>query len=113
MLHRIKITNIKLERLQDISDEDCHKEGIVYVQWKQWLKQDVDDFKPQPYKLWDVWTVPKFRESLNDSWGEQDPDEFMAESPKVAFYVIIRKLMGKKVWNTNPWVWVYEFELVR
>ena len=27
--HHIKITNVKIERLQDISDEDCLKEGIV------------------------------------------------------------------------------------
>lgn len=31
MLHHIKITNIRYERLQDISDEDCLKEGIVYT----------------------------------------------------------------------------------
>ena len=28
MPHQIKITNIRIERLQDISDEDCIKEGI-------------------------------------------------------------------------------------
>jgi len=28
MLHHIKITHIKIERLQDISEEDCIKEGI-------------------------------------------------------------------------------------
>lgn len=28
MPHQIKITNIRMERLQDISDEDCLREGI-------------------------------------------------------------------------------------
>lgn len=28
MIHHIRITDIKIERLQDISDEDCLKEGI-------------------------------------------------------------------------------------
>lgn len=28
MPHRIRITNVRIERLQDISDEDCIKEGI-------------------------------------------------------------------------------------
>ena len=91
MPHRIRIAKIKLERLQDISDEDCRKEGIVPVTWRQY---------PEPfgdrYVDYDLWTLPKFRESVNDSWGEQDPDEFLAESPQVAFYVVIRKLMGKK-----------------
>ena len=31
MPHHIKITGIKVERLQDISDEDCLKEGIIHV----------------------------------------------------------------------------------
>lgn len=31
MPHRIRITDIVVERLQDISDEDCLKEGIEYV----------------------------------------------------------------------------------
>lgn len=29
--HHIKITNVKVERLQDISDEDCLKEGIIHA----------------------------------------------------------------------------------
>lgn len=31
MPHHIRITNIKIERLQDISDEDCLAEGVVKV----------------------------------------------------------------------------------
>ena len=31
MPHHIKITGIKVERLQDISDEDCLKEGIIHA----------------------------------------------------------------------------------
>ena len=30
MPHHIRITNIKVERLQDISDEDCLAEGVYY-----------------------------------------------------------------------------------
>ena len=33
MPHRIRITDLKIERLQDISDEDCLKEGV-----KQWTR---------------------------------------------------------------------------
>ena len=108
MPHHIKITNIKVERLQDISDEDCRKEGIVDVTWRQYPEPFSDK-----YVNYNLWTLPKFRESVNNSFGEKDKDEFLAESPKIAFYVIIRKLMGQKTWNDNPWVFVYEFKIVK
>lgn len=113
MPNRIRITNISAERLQDISDDDCVREGIIPFTWRQWLKQGFEDALSPKYKDWDVWTLPKFIESLSDAWSESDPEEFMAESPKVAFYVIIRKLMSKKVWDENPWVFPYEFKLTR
>lgn len=31
MLHHIRITDVKVERLQDISDDDCLKEGILFI----------------------------------------------------------------------------------
>ena len=111
MPYSICIKEIKFERLQDISEEDCRREGIIPVQWKQWLKQDINDFSPQKYKLWNLWTLPKFKESIIDSWAESDPDEFMAESPQVAFTALIYKMMSEKVWNDNPWVFAYTFEL--
>lgn len=113
MPHRIRITDVKVERLQDISDEDCAKEGIIYVNWRQYLKQDMDDFSPQPYKDHDLWTLPIFEESFRDAWAEQKPGEYAAKSAKVAFAVLIFKLMGKKVWEQNPWVFAYEFELLK
>lgn len=113
MPHRIKITSTKLERLQDISDEDCYKEGIVHFEWRQYLKQDDDDFGPQPYNERDLWSVPLFRESFQNPWGESSPEEFAADSAKTAFAVLIFKMMSQKVWNRNPWVYAYEFELVK
>lgn len=106
MPNRIKITNIKLERMQDISDDDCRKEGIIYVQWRQYPEPFSDRYVDH-----DLWTVPKFREQFENAWIDDDPDAFAGTSPKAAFHVIIRKLMGKKMWDANPWVWGYEFEL--
>lgn len=113
MPHRIRIKNIKVERLQDISDVDCRKEGIIHVNWRQYLKQDVYDFTPQKYKEHSLWTLPIFEESFLDSWAEKKPGEYAAESTKVAFAVLIFKLMGRKVWEQNHFVFAYEFELVR
>lgn len=80
MPHQIRITNIKVERLQDISDEDCIKEGIMDVPFCQF------------------------------SWEENGP---LFGSPREAFAALIDKVSGKGTWGRNPWVFVYEFELVK
>lgn len=113
MTNRIRITDIKVERLQDISEEDCLKEGIVPVTWRQYHKQALYDLSPQRYTDHHVWTLEKFREGLEDPWAESDPDEYMGETPQVAFAVLIDLISGKGTWESNPWVFVYEFELVR
>lgn len=112
MPKHVEITNVRLQRLQDISEEDCRKEGIIPVTWRQYHKQDWNDLSPQRYTDHNVWTLPKFREGIEDPWAESDPDEYMAETAKVAFAVLIFKLMGRKVWDSNPWVLVYSFKLL-
>lgn len=40
MPHQIRITNVRLERLQDISDEDCLREGIYEVPFCEFAWED-------------------------------------------------------------------------
>ncbi len=89
MPHKIRITNVRIERLQDISDEDCLKEGIK----KEW------DFYDEEY----IYVVPI--PNLNS--------EYVHDNPREAFAHLIDKVTGKGTWNANPYVWVYDFELVR
>lgn len=111
-VRKIEITNIKFERLQDISDEDCFKEGIIPITWRQHLQQGLNDLSPQKYIEHNVYTLEKFREGIEDCWAESDPNEYMAEEAKVAFAVLIFKMLGRKVWEHNPWVFAYTFVLV-
>lgn len=87
MPHQIRITGIRCERLQDISDEECIKEGVYagsqaleypyyFIDTKQFL---ICDYK----------------------------------SPREAFAALIDKVSGRGTWDRNPWVIVYEFELVK
>lgn len=85
MPHQIRITGIKCERLQDISEEDCMKEGIL---------GDVEYDKYEVYGL----------------FGNSD-DGF--DTPREAFATLIDKVSGRGTWKRNPWVVVYEFELVK
>lgn len=112
MPHQIRITDIKFERLQDISDKDCFKEGIIPIMWRQYLQQGLNDLSPQKYIEHNVYTLEKFREGIEDCWAESDPNEYMAEEAKVAFAVLIFKMLGRKVWEHNPWVFAYNFVLV-
>lgn len=85
--HHIKITNVKVERLQDISDEDCLKEGI-------YEDSGDDEFPPSIFYEFE---------------GNKD-DGF--DTPRKAFTALIDKVSGKGTWESNPFVWVYEFKLI-
>lgn len=87
--HHIKITNVKVERLQDISEEDCEKEGV--------------------YRL----------DSANGSGGiaysfanASDKKHIgLYDTPREAFAALINKVSGRGTWERNSFVWVYEFVL--
>ena len=87
MPHHIRITNIKIERLQDISDKDCLKEGIYKGQCGSADTHFMDAYY---YK------------------GDIQP----YCTPREAFAALIDKVSGKGTWESNPYVFVYEFELV-
>lgn len=87
MPHHICITNIRVERLQDISDEDCIAEGIY----------------PKANGRWYCYDVVRRMGVSYDPY----PD------PREAYAALIDKISGKDTWEGNPWVFVYEFELVK
>lgn len=115
MPHHIRITDIGVERLQNISDDDCRREGIIHVEWTQYLEQDWNDFSPQKTKKHDLWTLPKFEEELINAWEGSSPENFCATDPRTAFIVLFAKLSKKTpsaMSELNPWVFVYSFELI-
>ena len=90
MPYQIKITNIRVERLQDISDDDCFKEGIRYCgesheSSPSFPTLGFDDFERKVFCNY--------------------------ATAREAFAVLIDKINGKGTWDRNPWVLVYDFEL--
>lgn len=83
MPHCIRITNIKVERLQDICEEDCLREGV--------FQSSLNRYYHYTYK------------HSNKNY----------HTPKEAFASLIDKVSGKGTWDRNPWVFAYTFELVR
>ncbi|OUQ64592.1 hypothetical protein [Bacteroides xylanisolvens] len=92
--HHIKIVNVKIERLQDISDEDCLKEGIV----KQEVISDESPF---------LYAYDAFLNGDNKYFASR-----WFKTPKEAFAALIDKVSGKGTWESNPFVFAYEFVLV-
>lgn len=84
MPHRIRITNIRVERLQDISDEDCLKEGLE-------------------------WAHGLFYVNYNKDTGSRMN---LGNTPRESFASLIDSISGKGTWASNPYVFVYDFELI-
>lgn len=97
MPHRIRITDIKVERLQDISEEDAMKEGIFKYD-KPPLHHECDPFAP-----WPPYVKPYKHDNDNLKYRC---------SARYAFAFLIDKVSGTGTWNRNPWVFAYEFELL-
>lgn len=85
MPHRIRITNIRVERLQDISEEDCIAEGI----WRD------DNVGLEGTTYW-------YHGLANSSF----------RTPQQAYASLIDRISGKGTWESNPHVFVYYFELI-
>lgn len=88
MPHKIKITSVRIERLQDISDEDCLREGISHY-------------------------TPADGQDTESGFGFQSSKGglFLFDTARDAFATFIDKVSGKGTWESNPYVWVYDFEL--
>ena len=95
---QIVIDNLWFERLQDISEEDAMREGVFKYD-KPPLHHEMDMFAPWP---------PYIRPYKWDS------DNLVYRcNARAAFAYLIDKISGGGTWNRNPWVFAYEFELVR
>lgn len=88
MPHQIKITDIRAERLQDITDEDCILEGVT----KGIVNPGEKDFY---------------------FFDDNKADERLCfPSARDAFANLINRVSDKDTWESDPFVWRIEFELM-
>ena len=85
MKHHIRITDVKAERLQSISDADILKEGV-----------------------WQYPNLPMFFISKSTGYTDDIAFPFARE----AFSYLIDRISGRGTWESNPWVVAYEFKLI-
>lgn len=80
----LEITGVRVERLQEISEEDAKKEGI---------ESEGGD--------------PKMWKSYNPKLGWLSVDD-----PAMSYRTLWESINGPGSWDANPWVWVIEFRRV-
>lgn len=93
----LEITGVRVERLQDISEQDAVFEGLKAL--------TKDDGKTIKYGIPDNDGYPG-----NDDIGWHWCDWHV--SPILAYKRLWESINGKGSWVLNPWVWVIEFKLI-
>ena len=86
MPNHIRITNVRIERLQEISDDDCIAEGLL----KEYGGYGFTGYDKKSQKTY----------------------YFYSTDAKNAFASLIDHTCGKGTWDKNPLVWVYSFNLI-
>jgi len=86
MPHHIKITDVMVERLQDILENECLKEGLRLSGNGRFYYQQM---------VASNHFINKYFDTLHE-----------------AFTSLIDKISGRGTWESNPWVVAYSFELV-
>ena len=93
MKRHIRITDVKVERLQDISDEDILREGI---REERFAGGDSMFFYNKTF--------------IRDK--KQCVEQIYNSTARRAFASLMYKIIGGRTWESNPWVVAYSFELV-
>jgi hypothetical protein len=86
----LMIEDIRVERLQDISEEDAIAEGI-----ERWVETRMKS-QPMHYKV----------------YTDSDPEALYTSSPKDSFETLWISINGEESWNANPWVWVIQYRIL-
>ena len=87
----LEITSVRVEQLQDISEQQALAEGVVGV-----------DFRPDD-------GFPMCRGYMVGPDDGKSPLETHASK---AFAGLWRSINGAESWDSNPWVWVVEFKRI-
>lgn len=88
---KLEITGVRVERLNDISDDDVGKEGL------------------EAFGGGDVDSSGNWRRLYFDPRPDHDNEGIFA---KEAYKNLWGMIHGKDEWDKNPWVWVIEFERI-
>lgn len=91
----LEITEVRVERLHELSDGDAINEGILSVRSPEWDRQH----------------FPAWRSEFDAACAANRKPP-VGPMPTRAFKALWESINGKGSWGKNPWVWVIGFERV-
>lgn len=95
----LHVTSVRVERLQDISEEDAEAEGVELDIWDQALVAC-------DYSRKDRW----FQSWSDDGYTDYVP---MDEIARASFRTLWNSINGKRhPWDSNPWVYTISFRKI-
>lgn len=81
----LEITDVRVERLQAISEADIYAEGAITEEWLEWREDVASIGKPEGS------TIERERDVWRRLWSS---------------------INGQASWDANPWVWVVGFRRI-
>lgn len=103
----LEITGVRVERLQDISDEDAKAEGMVYTDFGM-------QERPGRASLDGGKTFHPLKPQQAPGWhaGDATHPDHCLDRARWAFANLWEKINGEYSWDANPWVWAVEFKRI-
>jgi len=88
---RLEVTDVRVERLNDITDDDAKAEGVYFYGW--------DDYHQDDYK--------------NYLYDDKNYDDWGVQTAKESYETLWESINSKGSWKKNPWVWVITFKRIQ
>jgi hypothetical protein len=101
----LETTDIRAERLQDISEEDAIAEGV---------RDEIDGSGvwPRDYSLCPMCGGTGLHFGLGENLGVTEVSCETCTTYKKRFKILWQSINGEESWNSNPWVWVISFKQI-
>lgn len=106
----LEITDVRVERLQEISEEDARAEGVFTDE----MRPEERDFERNTHFCPKCAGTGLYDDIHPESLGvlpDQDCEE--CRTAKKRFQHLWESINGPESWEANPWVWVVTFRQIR